>query len=260
MCRANNWEYNKKVSVDAFASASYLIEEFELALRILSNPLDRLHLGLLTKRWGVSLLPDQLLTRSDGSDASGMTLLNAMTKQSQSPTCEIVMQAIAAINWTPENFDFSKGLNHLEQYSQSLGDEERILVLQDIAEWRKHWDYYLRAQPGGNHSVASFFAQVALGTTQAPNPDGIAIMTIHSAKGMEFDIVFVLAMVEGVLPDYRAKGDALDEEKRSAFVAVTRSKRLLYLTVPKSRIMPWGDPKPQTASRYISTIKTVLST
>jgi DNA helicase II / ATP-dependent DNA helicase PcrA len=258
--KANNLEYYKKISVDAFASASYLIEEFELALRILSNPLDRLHLGLLTKRWGVNLSPDHLPNTSDASDASGMTLLNAMKPLSKSASCEIVMQAIAAVNWTPENFDFSKGLNHLEQYSESLEDEQRILVLQDIAEWRKHWEYYLRTQPGGSHSVTSFLAQVALGTTQSPNPDGTAVMTIHSAKGMEFDIVFVLAMVEGVLPDYRAKGGALDEEKRSAFVAVTRSKRLLYLTVPKSRIMPWGDPKPQIASRYLSTIKTALKT
>ena len=131
--------------------------------------------------------------------------------------------------------------------------------MQDIAEWRKHWEYYLRSQPGGSHSVTSFFAQVALGTTQAPNPDGIAVMTIHSAKGMEFEIVFVVAMVEGVLPDYRAKGPALDEEKRSAFVAITRSKRLLYLTTLKSRVMPWGDPRVQAPSRYLATIQSVVS-
>lgn len=152
--KAKSWEYYKKVSVDACVSASDVVEEFELALRILSKPLDRLHLGLLLREWKVSA------------------------------------------------------------------------------------------------SVTSFFAQVALGTTQAPNPDGTAIMTIHSAKGVEFDIVFVLAMAEGVLPDYRAKETSLDEEKRCSFSAVTRSKRLLYLTAPKSRIMRWGDPKPQTPSRY----------
>ena len=45
--------------------------------------------------------------------------------------------------------------------------------------------------------------------------------------------MFIIGMTEGTFPDYRAKGAALDEESRSAFVAVTRSKRLLYLTYPK---------------------------
>ncbi|MBN9395447.1 MAG: ATP-dependent helicase [Candidatus Melainabacteria bacterium] len=255
--KEHNWEYYKKVSVDAYVSASDLVEQFELALRILSNPLDRLHLGLLIRKWKVNSAPDQLITTNE-IELNGMALLNQMATISSSATHDVVMEAIRAVNWTPDNFEFSKGLNHLEQYSTSLEDDQRILVMQDIAEWRKHWEYYLRSQPGGSHSVTSFFAQVALGTTQAPNPDGIAIMTIHSAKGMEFDIVFVVAMVEGVLPDYRAKGTALDEEKRSAFVAVTRSKRLLYLTALKSRIMPWGDPRVQDPSRYLATIKAVV--
>jgi DNA helicase-2/ATP-dependent DNA helicase PcrA len=71
---------------------------------------------------------------------------------------------------------------------------------------------------------------------------------------MEFDVVFLIGMTEGTFPDYRAKGNALEEESRSAFVAVTRSKRLLYLTYPEKRIMPWGDIKRQQPSRYIREI------
>jgi DNA helicase-2/ATP-dependent DNA helicase PcrA len=71
---------------------------------------------------------------------------------------------------------------------------------------------------------------------------------------MEFDVVFLIGMTEGTFPDYRAKGNALEEERRNAFVAVTRSKRLLYLTYPKTRVMPWGDVKRQEASRYIRQI------
>lgn len=258
--KSKKWEYYKKVSVDAYASASDLVEEFELALRLLSNPLDRLHLNLLTKMWSVSAPPDLMqLRETDEPESSGMNLLNSLKSLSNSASCNVVMDAIAAVSWTPHNFDFSKGLNCLQKHSQGLDDEQRSLVLQDIGEWRKHWEYYLRTQPGGSHSVTSFLAQVALGTTQAPNPDGLAIMTIHSAKGMEFDIVFVLAMVEGVLPDYRAKGGALEEENRSVFVAVTRSKRLLFLTAPKSRVMPWGDSKGQMPSRYLSNIRTALN-
>jgi len=85
---------------------------------------------------------------------------------------------------------------------------------------------------GGAHGITSFLGQVALGTTQQPTEDGLALLTVHSAKGMEFDVVFLIGMNEGTFPDYRAYGPALEEERRSAFVAVTRSRRLLYVTYP----------------------------
>ena len=98
----------------------------------------------------------------------------------------------------------------------------------------------MRSERGGKHGVPSFLNQVALGTTQQPRQDGIALLTVHSAKGMEFDVVFVIGMNEGTFPDFRAKGSAMHEEQRNAFVAVTRSRRLLYLTYPKVKMMPWG--------------------
>jgi DNA helicase-2/ATP-dependent DNA helicase PcrA len=69
---------------------------------------------------------------------------------------------------------------------------------------------------------------------------------------MEFDVVFLIGMAEGTFPDYRAKGSALEEERRSAFVAITRSKRLLYVLYPKTRLMPWGAYKAQQPSRFIA--------
>jgi hypothetical protein len=56
----------------------------------------------------------------------------------------------------------------------------------------------------------------------------------------------------GTFPDYRARGSALEEERRSAFVAVTRSRRLLYITYPNTKVMPWGAVKAQQPSQYIA--------
>ena len=72
---------------------------------------------------------------------------------------------------------------------------------------------------------------------------------------MEFDVVFVVGMNEGTFPDFRAKGHALLEEQRNAFVAVTRSRRLLYLTRPEMKEMPWGDVKRQQRSRFLSLVE-----
>lgn len=97
---------------------------------------------------------------------------------------------------------------------------------------------------------------MALGSTQQPNADGVALMTVHASKGLEFDAVFLVGMAEGIFPDYRAvnSATALNEELRNAFVAATRSKRLLYLSYPKFRKMPWGDIRQSTPSRFLVTM------
>ena len=84
---------------------------------------------------------------------------------------------------------------------------------------------------------------------------GIAVLTVHNSKGLEFDVVFIMGMCEGVFPDYRALrsgGRALDEENHNIFVAITRSKRICYITYPYKKKMPWGDVKNQESSRYIN--------
>jgi DNA helicase-2/ATP-dependent DNA helicase PcrA len=74
------------------------------------------------------------------------------------------------------------------------------------------------------------------------------------SKGLEFDVVFIIGLNEGVFPDYRSLGDSaqLNEEQHNMFVSITRSKRLCYLTYPQKRIMPWGDLRDQAPSRYIT--------
>jgi Superfamily I DNA and RNA helicases len=75
---------------------------------------------------------------------------------------------------------------------------------------------------------------------------------VHASKGLEFDVVFMAGMADGVFPDYRATGPKeRAEETRNAFVAATRSRRLLYLTYPASRVMPWGDKRQQRPSPFL---------
>jgi DNA helicase-2/ATP-dependent DNA helicase PcrA len=69
-------------------------------------------------------------------------------------------------------------------------------------------------------------------------------------------------MTDGTFPDYRAVkkgGKAIEEEKNNAFVAITRSRRLLYITYPKTKFMPWDNdtPYPQKPSRFLE--KFILS-
>ncbi len=75
---------------------------------------------------------------------------------------------------------------------------------------------------------------------------------MHSSKGLEFEVVFMAGMAEGTFPDYRATGPKeREEESRDAFVAATRSKRLLYLSYPETRVIPWGGVRRQQPSRFL---------
>jgi DNA helicase II / ATP-dependent DNA helicase PcrA len=166
-----------------------------------------------------------------------------------------VINALRSMNYTENNLYFNRAMDYLEKYAESeRNQDENVLILEDIKVWRKHWDSFLRSRRGGEHSLATFLGQVALGTTQQPKQEGIALLTVHSAQGLEFDIVVVVGMTEGTFPDYRAKGYALQEEKRNMFVAITRSKRLLAFSYPKTKIMPWGSIRKQKPSRYLTDI------
>ena len=104
-------------------------------------------------------------------------------------------------------------------------------------------------------TLSGFKNSISLGiTNHHKNGNGITLSTVHTMKGQESDIVFIIGMDEGTFPDYRAVkkgGLELQQEKNNAYVAFTRSKRFLFVTYPKQRLMPWGDNKTRSISRFI---------
>lgn len=221
------WQYYVQLSAQ-HESESDLLQDFELCLRLLSNSRDRLHLGMLLKRWNIRE-EDVLPSNNDVNNGAG--LLATLKKRVSGKDQEAVLHAIKAMEWTEQDFKFSNAMDYLYSFAEDKEiQEERALIMEDIKIWRKHWNLFLRSQSGGLHSLTSFLGQVALGTTQQPRQEGLALLTVHSAKGLEFDVVVVMGMVKGTFPDYRASGAALQEEKRNAFVAITRSRRLLVLS------------------------------
>jgi len=252
-------EFYKKISAANVESGSELVTQFELALRIIANPLDRLHVGMLAKGCKTGLMAEDLYEGMDLREMSGMDLIAKIVKQAKiGSNGDVINSAVNRLSWSPTDFKLVPALDCLEEHAADLEDEARNRVMQDIKQWKQHWEYYVRNEQGGSHSIGTFLSQVALGTTQQPRHEGVALLTVHSAKGMEFDVVFVIGMNEGTFPDYRADADALDEEQRNAFVAVTRSKRLLYLSYPEMKMMPWGDNKAQKPSRFLKPICAIL--
>jgi DNA helicase-2/ATP-dependent DNA helicase PcrA len=243
-------QYYKKFGGLVVQSESDLMAEVELGFRIIANPHDRLHVGMLLRRRGVETSLDEIYAGVRGEGVTGGGVLQHI----QSLSCHrdaplfVVMEAMG---WGREGFSLRDGLDRVRSLASEYEEDQRAIVLQDVAEWQRRWDTYVRASSGGVKSLRAFLSQVALGATHQVNENGVAMLTVHSAKGMEFDVVFLIGMNEGTFPDYRAKGAALAEERRNVFVAVTRSRRLLYLTYPMQKVMPWGDIKTQQPSRFV---------
>lgn len=224
---------------------SDLMEDFVLALRVMSNPKDRLHLSALAKRWRTAVPPSS-------GEPEAVAVINSMASSAGTPRAGAVAEALAAIAAKTQRLDMLLGIAKIEAYANTLDEEGKRTVSEDAAVFKEEWDQYLRTTEPSNRTIGGFMSSKALGATQQAARQGVALLTVHSSKGLEFDVVFVAGMAEGVFPDYRAKTKKeQDEEARNAFVAVTRSKRLLYLTWPKSRMMPWGDRQHQQPSRFL---------
>ncbi|OGE18596.1 hypothetical protein A3D83_03355 [Candidatus Daviesbacteria bacterium RIFCSPHIGHO2_02_FULL_41_10] len=91
--------------------------------------------------------------------------------------------------------------------------------------------------------------------TDAPQADAVTLMTLHSAKGLEFPVVFIVGMEEGLFPHSRSMLDVreLEEERRLCYVGITRAKEKLYLTFTKQRLY-FGQRSNNLISRFLSDI------
>jgi DNA helicase-2/ATP-dependent DNA helicase PcrA len=116
-------------------------------------------------------------------------------------------------------------------------------------------------------TIEDFLSQLALLTnvdTEEDRPverdDELRLSTIHQAKGLEFDVVFVIMLCEGLFPSARSMEtpDGEEEERRLMYVAITRARNELYLSYPLIRSIPGGGSERQLPSRFLGEIPTEL--
>lgn len=158
------------------------------------------------------------------------------------------------------------------QASTDPQDETRIENLQELAAVALEFEQAREAATAeaaengtpapGPGTLAEFLEQVALvaDSDQIPDEDQdgsgvITLMTLHTAKGLEFPVVFLTGMEDGVFPHMRALGQTkeLEEERRLAYVGITRARERLYLTRSSMR-SAWGTPSYNPPSRFLEEI------
>ncbi|MER7926396.1 MULTISPECIES: DNA helicase PcrA [unclassified Streptomyces] len=149
------------------------------------------------------------------------------------------------------------------QASTDPQDETRIENLQELAAVALEFEQENSDGEGETPvGLAAFLERVALvaDSDQIPDEDEdgsgvITLMTLHTAKGLEFPVVFLTGMEDGVFPHMRALGQTkeLEEERRLAYVGITRARERLYLTRSSLR-SAWGQPSYNPPSRFLEEI------
>jgi DNA helicase-2/ATP-dependent DNA helicase PcrA len=135
-------------------------------------------------------------------------------------------------------------------------DETRKENLQELLAVAREFE---EATPDG--SLADFLERVALVADSDEIPEGedhggmVTLMTLHTAKGLEFPVVFLTGLEDGVFPHMRSLGDPkqLEEERRLAYVGITRSQQRLYLSRAEVR-SAWGAPQYHPPSRFLEEV------
>ena len=152
------------------------------------------------------------------------------------------------------------GLLHELQKSDDPQDESRIENLEELVAVALEYEEG-EVVEGEEISLLGFLENVSLVADSDQIPEGedhggvVTMMTLHTAKGLEFPTVFLTGMEEGIFPHSRTLGDKneIEEERRLAYVGLTRARERLYISRSEYRTA-WGAPAYNPASRFLAEI------
>jgi len=230
-------EYYYKITPGALKFESDFMRIFNLAVCIKLNPQDSLH---------NEKLREYLKCSTSGS-------LNEYVLNITDSLHHYALQSVLDLDIKGDNF--KKTLNELSDFIKisEESDNEKLMILHDIDELISHWVNYAKVTE--NKSLLNFKNSMALGKTHVNKKEkGVCLSSVHTMKGQEFDIVFIMGADEDTFPDYRAikkGGIDLEQERNNMYVAFTRAKRFLYVTYPKHRKMPWGAVRERNISQFL---------
>lgn len=161
--------------------------------------------------------------------------------------------------------DLTEEILERSGYNKSLKDDRSLEAqtrrenLDEFKSVTKEYDEQHKDDDDSNlQKVTNFLADLALVSDQDDVDEqapAVTLMTLHAAKGLEFPVVFLVGMEEGIFPLSRAimEDDELEEERRLAYVGITRVKKKLYLTNAFSRLL-YGRIQRNQPSRFVEEI------
>ncbi|GAA4688784.1 DNA helicase PcrA [Phytohabitans rumicis] len=194
-------------------------------------------------------------TRAVNGITDFVTLLDEVREQAATAPPEEILEALLQRS------------GYLAELEESLDPQDagRVENLQELVSVAREYTERVEGQDE-TATLAGFLEQVALvaDADQIPSDDPehqgvVTLMTLHTAKGLEFPVVFLSGLEDGVFPHLRSLGDnrELEEERRLAYVGITRARRRLYISRAVTR-GAWGQPQYNPASRFLAELPTEL--
>ena len=182
-------------------------------------------------------------TISSGKELAFKNIIESLTKEAENLSLTELIDKV---------LDLSGMKSELEK-ENNLDSELRI---DNLMEFRSITENYQNVT--GSVNLQDFLDEISLIadiTEHKQDDDAITLMTLHSAKGLEFKVVFMVGMEEGLMPHSNSfvEENGIEEERRLCYVGITRAKERLYLTNAKTRML-YGKDMMNPPSRFISEI------
>ncbi|ARD07094.1 DNA helicase PcrA [Lactobacillus amylolyticus] len=243
-------------------------------LKLVSNPADTMSLNRIinTPKRGIGAATvDKLLAFANENN---LNALQAMDQVGMSTISNRAAQKLSdfaaklhdAINFAKDHsvtgltekilddFDYTSAL----KAEHNIDADTRLENLDEFLSVTKRFDDHYETEDDDSDQLSDFLAEVSLLSDQDDLDDDdnqVALMTLHAAKGLEFPVVFLIGMEDGLFPLSRSMMDEsqLEEERRLAYVGITRAKQELYLTNAYSRMM-YGRIQNNPPSRFLAEI------
>ena len=267
-CMANNIPYKVVGGLKFYDRKE--IKDIVAYLKLIYNPHDSQSLRRIINVPKRSIGPatvDKLLELSSDNSISFMELLSNVNSYDEFSTAvKAKLSAFYSLITDFQNaynkmdlpafigyvLDKSGYINDINENEDETTAESRIDNLQEFISVAKEFT------PTDEDILGEFLSQVSLVSdidTYVDDSNAITLMTLHSAKGLEFDTVFLSGLEEGIFPHSRSldSPSEMEEERRLMYVGITRAKKNLFLSCAKRRKM-WGDYKYYNPSRFISEI------
>ena len=156
-----------------------------------------------------------------------------------------------------ELYDFLLRRSGYVNMLESKDLQENVTRLENVLELKTNIASFMKER-GGTGTLADFLDEMALysDTDEMSDEDNrVSLMTMHSAKGLEFPTVFIAGAEDGIFPGLKSIGDdaEMEEERRLCYVAITRARTKLYITNARQR-MVFGRTQNNLLSRFISAV------
>ncbi len=241
------------------------IKDLLAYMAIVENPADDLRLARIINRPARKIGDTTVAEISRIANGLGIPMLEVVRKADEYESLSRARAALAGFceiyDKLLESYrndtlhDFACAVLDVTGYRamlKALGDEG-VTRLENAEELLSSIKTFEQENPDGD--LAQFLEEIALvmGTdSYDESADAVTLMTLHSAKGLEFDCVYITGVEEGIFPGDMSRGseDDLEEERRLAYVGITRAKKKLYMTRCSMRML-FGSTRRNFPSRFL---------